>query len=197
MKMMILTRLMKMTMMMIDEDDNDDDIFQRCGQAIRAMSRMTGMMRRSRFSIILNGDHCCSCENKDDFAKVETDNNQNLHDRESSPRTLRDGSESPAGEHSSNSLSSNDLNSADLCGQSQDSNAGHQGLTSSTVRVSSPLVSPNSTRRADKIPAGGELLIFKLSMMSNENPTRPTAQEAPVGLSVPWPHQTQPGELTK
>ena len=176
-----------------DEDDNDDDIFQRCGQAIRAMSRMTGMMRRSRFSIILNGDHCCSCENKDDFAKVETDNNQNLHGRESSPRTLRDGSESPAGEHSSNGLSSNDLNPAG----SLDSKAGHQGLTSSTARVSSPLVSPNSTRRADKIPAGGELLIFKLSMMSNENPTRPTAQEAPVGLSVPWPHQTQPGELTK
>ena len=158
-----------------DEDDKDGDIFQRCGQAIRAMSRMTGMMRRSRFSIILNGDHCCSCENKDDFAKVETDNNQNLHDRESSPRTLRDGSESPAGEHSSNGLSSstglnsNDLSSGSLhlCGQNQDSKAGHQGLTSSTARVSSPLVSPNSTRRADKIPAGGELdlktSILKLS----------------------------------
>ena len=165
MKMVILTRLMKMTMMMIDEDDNDDDIFQRCGQAIRAMSRMTGMMRRSRFSIILNGDHCCSCENKDDFAKVETDNNQNLHGRESSPRTLRDGSKSPAGEHSSNGLSSttglnsNDLSSGSLhlCGQNQDSKAGHQGLTSSTARVSIPLVSPNSTRTADKIPAGGEL----------------------------------------
>ena len=31
-----------------DENDDDNDTFQRCGQAIRAMSRMTGMMRRSR-----------------------------------------------------------------------------------------------------------------------------------------------------
>ena len=30
------------------ENDDDTDIFERCGQAIRAMSRMTGMMRRSR-----------------------------------------------------------------------------------------------------------------------------------------------------
>ena len=37
-----------------------DDICQRCGQAIRAMSRMTGMMRRSRFK---SNDHCCDkCE---------------------------------------------------------------------------------------------------------------------------------------
>ena len=37
-----------------------DDICQRCGQAIRAMSRMTGMMRRSRFQ---SNDHCCDkCE---------------------------------------------------------------------------------------------------------------------------------------
>ena len=31
-----------------DENDDDNDTFQRCGQAIMAMSRMTGMMRRSR-----------------------------------------------------------------------------------------------------------------------------------------------------
>ena len=42
-----------------DEDDKDGDIFQRCGQAIRAMSRMTGMMRRSRFYIISNDCDCC------------------------------------------------------------------------------------------------------------------------------------------
>jgi len=128
--------------------------WQRCGQAIRAMSRMTGMMRRSR---------------------------------ESSPRTVRDGSESPAGENSSiylssstglssttspsstTGLSSNGLNSAGqrsgslhMRSLNQDANAGqslnNSSMTTRGVKLpSSPLASPNSSRRADKmnnIPAG-------------------------------------------
>merc|ERR1711990_390487 len=112
--------------------------WQRCGQAIRAMSRMTGMMRRSR---------------------------------ESSPRTVRDGSESPGGENSANGLNSNHLNSAGfssaLCGQNQDSKPG-QGLTSSTARVSSPLISANSTRRADNVGGGTIRLISPLASPTTE-----------------------------
>jgi len=107
--------------------------WQRCGQAIRAMSRMTGMMRRSR---------------------------------ESSPRTVRDGSESPSGGlHSSglsftSGLSSNGLNFTGLNSAGLHLSGPTQDSTTRGVKLVSisPLASPNSTRRAEKMdgtPAGG------------------------------------------